>query len=137
MSGGFCSAAGAGHAELPNFTRLVTLGVGAIASRPDLTDFCSLSRPAPEPAPGDGRVEDDGGHGTTWGGAPGVASPPATTGLRRSSPAPLTSRRYVLAGESAALDLVLHGPESGRPRLDLTDDEVLAALAALDARWAG
>jgi hypothetical protein len=45
--------------------------------------------------------------------------------------------RYVLAGESTALDLVLHGPESSRPRLDLTDDEVLAALAALDARWEG
>jgi hypothetical protein len=45
--------------------------------------------------------------------------------------------RYVLAGESTALDVVLHGPESGRPRLELTDDQVLAALAALDAHWAG
>jgi hypothetical protein len=45
--------------------------------------------------------------------------------------------RYVLAGESAALDLVLHGPESGRPRLDLPDDRLIAALAALDATWVG
>jgi hypothetical protein len=45
--------------------------------------------------------------------------------------------RYVLAGESAAMDLVLHGPEYGRPPLPLTDDEVLAALGALDARWVG
>jgi len=45
--------------------------------------------------------------------------------------------RYVLAGESAAIDLVLHGPESGRPPLQLTDDQVLGALAALDARWVG
>ena len=27
--------------------------------------------------------------------------------------------------------------ESGRPPLPLTDDEVLTALAALDARWVG
>jgi hypothetical protein len=45
--------------------------------------------------------------------------------------------RYLLAGESAALEVVLHGPESGRPPLPLTDDQVLGALAALDARWAG
>jgi hypothetical protein len=45
--------------------------------------------------------------------------------------------RYVLAGESAAMDLVLHGPESGRPPLPLSDDQVLAALAALDASWVG
>jgi hypothetical protein len=45
--------------------------------------------------------------------------------------------RYVLAGESAALDLVLHGPESGRPPLQLSDDQVLAALGSLDARWVG
>jgi hypothetical protein len=45
--------------------------------------------------------------------------------------------RYLLAGESAAMDLVLHGPESGRPPLPLTDDQVLTALAALDARWVG
>jgi hypothetical protein len=45
--------------------------------------------------------------------------------------------RYVLAGQSAAMDVVLHGPESGRPPLQLTEDQVLAALGALDARWAG
>ncbi|GAA5140952.1 hypothetical protein [Pseudonocardia adelaidensis] len=45
--------------------------------------------------------------------------------------------RYLLAGESAAMDLVLHGPESGRPPLPLTDDQVLTALAALDATWVG
>jgi hypothetical protein len=43
--------------------------------------------------------------------------------------------RYLLAGESAALDLVLHGPESGRPRLDLSREQVVAALASLTARW--
>jgi hypothetical protein len=45
--------------------------------------------------------------------------------------------RYVLAGESAAMDLVLHGPEAGRPRLELTEEQLLAALAALDAGWEG
>jgi hypothetical protein len=45
--------------------------------------------------------------------------------------------RYVLAGSTAAMDLVLHGPESGRPPLHLTDDQVLGALAALDAMWVG
>jgi hypothetical protein len=45
--------------------------------------------------------------------------------------------RYVLAGESAALDLVLHGPESGRPHQALADDRLVAALAALDVRWVG
>lgn len=45
--------------------------------------------------------------------------------------------RYVLAGQSTAMDLVLHGPESGRPPLQLTGDQVLAALGALDARWVG
>jgi hypothetical protein len=35
------------------------------------------------------------------------------------------------------MDLVLHGPESGRPPLPLTDDQVLGALAALDAMWVG
>jgi hypothetical protein len=45
--------------------------------------------------------------------------------------------RYVLAGDSTALELVLHGPESGRSPLELTGDQVLDALGALDARWAG
>jgi hypothetical protein len=45
--------------------------------------------------------------------------------------------RYVLAGQSTAMDLVLHGPESGRAPLPLTDDQVLAALGALDAAWVG
>lgn len=43
--------------------------------------------------------------------------------------------RFVLAGASAAMDVVLHGPESGRPALGLADDQVLAALSALDASW--
>jgi hypothetical protein len=33
------------------------------------------------------------------------------------------------------MDVVLHGPESGRPALGLADDQVLAALSALDASW--
>ena len=45
--------------------------------------------------------------------------------------------RYLFASESVAMDLVLHGPESGRPPLRLTGDQVLAALGALDARWVG
>ncbi|GAA0937037.1 hypothetical protein [Pseudonocardia zijingensis] len=45
--------------------------------------------------------------------------------------------RYVLAGQSAALDVVLHGPESGRAPIGLTEDQVLGALGALDAAWVG
>ncbi|HLU60391.1 MAG TPA: hypothetical protein VKZ81_33450 [Pseudonocardia sp.] len=45
--------------------------------------------------------------------------------------------RYLLAGPSAAIDLVLHGPESGRPPLALTEDQLLDALAALGAEWEG
>lgn len=43
--------------------------------------------------------------------------------------------RYLLAGESAALDLVLLGPESGRPATPLSGDDLVAALGALGARW--
>jgi hypothetical protein len=45
--------------------------------------------------------------------------------------------RYLLAGDSAAMDLVFLGPESGRPALPLDESQVVAALAALTARWAG
>jgi hypothetical protein len=45
--------------------------------------------------------------------------------------------RYLLAGDSAAMDVVLHGPESGLPPLPLTADDVVAALAGLAGRWVG
>jgi hypothetical protein len=43
--------------------------------------------------------------------------------------------RYLLAGDSAVTDVVLLGPESGRPALPLRDDAVVAALSMLSARW--
>jgi hypothetical protein len=43
--------------------------------------------------------------------------------------------RYLLAGDTAALDLVLLGPESGLPRTGLADDDVADALSRLAARW--
>ncbi|MHA6793382.1 hypothetical protein ACVGVM_07640 [Pseudonocardia bannensis] len=45
--------------------------------------------------------------------------------------------RYLLAGESAVMDLVLLGPESGRPATPLGEEQIVAALAALGARWGG
>jgi hypothetical protein len=44
--------------------------------------------------------------------------------------------RYLLAGSSAVTDVVLLGPESGRPAIPLADDAVVAALSSLTARWA-
>lgn len=43
--------------------------------------------------------------------------------------------RYLLANPTAVSDLVLLGPESGRPTLGLGDDAVLAALATLNVVW--
>lgn len=45
--------------------------------------------------------------------------------------------RYILAGESLAIDLVFLGPESDRPPLALTGSDVVDALAVLGGRWAG
>jgi hypothetical protein len=45
--------------------------------------------------------------------------------------------RYILAGPGLAMDLVLLGPESGRPGLPLDEAQLLAALGALDGRWTG
>jgi hypothetical protein len=44
--------------------------------------------------------------------------------------------RYLLAGDSAAMDLVLLGPESGMPALAMPENQVVDALGALTARWA-
>jgi hypothetical protein len=35
------------------------------------------------------------------------------------------------------MDLVLHGPESGKPALPMGEDQIVAALAALSGRWRG
>ena len=45
--------------------------------------------------------------------------------------------RYVLAGDSTAMDLVLHGPESGKPPLPMGDDQLVGALSALRGLWKG
>jgi hypothetical protein len=45
--------------------------------------------------------------------------------------------RYLFASESVAMDLVLHGPESGRPSLAMGEDQIVGALAALSGRWTG
>jgi hypothetical protein len=45
--------------------------------------------------------------------------------------------RYLLAGDSVAMDVVLHGPESGQPPLDLPADQVVDTLAALAGSWVG
>jgi hypothetical protein len=45
--------------------------------------------------------------------------------------------RYLFASESVAMDLVLHGPESGKPALSMGEDQIVAALAALSGRWRG
>jgi len=43
--------------------------------------------------------------------------------------------RYLLAGPQAVMDLVLLGPESGRPATALDDDALVDALGALTAVW--
>lgn len=44
--------------------------------------------------------------------------------------------RFILAGDSVAMDLVLLGPESGRAATTLTEDDVVDALGQLTGRWA-
>lgn len=44
--------------------------------------------------------------------------------------------RYLIAGDSVAMDLVLLGPESGLPMLDMSESQVIDALRALTGRWA-
>jgi hypothetical protein len=43
--------------------------------------------------------------------------------------------RFLLGGESAVMDLVFRGPESGRPVLDMSESELVEALGQLSARW--
>jgi hypothetical protein len=45
--------------------------------------------------------------------------------------------RFLFAGDSVAMDVVLLGPESGRPATGLSDDAVAAALGTLRGSWAG
>lgn len=45
--------------------------------------------------------------------------------------------RYLLAGDSAAMDLVFLGPESGRPATSLDEEQVVEALGLLTGRWGG
>jgi hypothetical protein len=45
--------------------------------------------------------------------------------------------RYLLAGTTAAMDLVFLGPESGNLATGLDEGQVVRALAGLTARWAG
>jgi hypothetical protein len=44
--------------------------------------------------------------------------------------------RYVLAGPTLGMDLVLLGPESGRTPLPLGEAQVVDALSVLTGRWA-
>ena len=44
--------------------------------------------------------------------------------------------RYVLAGPTLCMDLVLLGPESGRAPLPLVETQVVDALSVLTGRWA-
>ncbi|MFC5994403.1 hypothetical protein ACFQE5_09295 [Pseudonocardia hispaniensis] len=43
--------------------------------------------------------------------------------------------RYLLAGDSAVVDLVLLGPESGRSAIELTGERIVDALGQLAVRW--
>jgi hypothetical protein len=45
--------------------------------------------------------------------------------------------RFLLAGPTAVTELVLLGPESGRPPTPLDDDQLMDTLDALGAHWAG
>ena len=44
--------------------------------------------------------------------------------------------RYLLAGPTLGMDLVLLGPESGRPPLRMAEAQVVDALSVLTGRWA-
>lgn len=57
---------------------------------------------------------------------------PSTAALTKGTP---HEWRYLIAGPTAAMDVVFLGPESGRPRLPLDDAAVLAALDGLTGRW--
>lgn len=43
--------------------------------------------------------------------------------------------RFILAGESLAMDMVLLGPESGRAATTMSEDEIVDALGSLGGRW--
>ncbi|MEJ3657596.1 hypothetical protein WEH80_32005 [Actinomycetes bacterium KLBMP 9759] len=45
--------------------------------------------------------------------------------------------RYLIANATTAMDVVLLGPESGRPRSALADAQVVEALGGLVGRWVG
>lgn len=45
------------------------------------------------------------------------------------------SWRFILAGDSFAMDLVMLGPESGRAATALSQDQVVDALGAFTGRW--
>ncbi len=59
---------------------------------------------------------------------------PAQAGLVAGTP---HQWRYLLAGDSAVLDLVLLGPESGLPASSLDEQQIVDALSALGAHWGG
>ncbi|MGI9001776.1 MAG: hypothetical protein ACR2GH_08905 [Pseudonocardia sp.] len=44
--------------------------------------------------------------------------------------------RYLLAGDSVAMDLVFLGPESGMPTMAMGEPQVVEALATFTGRWA-
>lgn len=44
--------------------------------------------------------------------------------------------RYLIAGDSIAMDLVFLGPESGRPMLGLDEEQVVEALGTIRGSWA-
>lgn len=44
--------------------------------------------------------------------------------------------RFVLAGDSLAMDMVLLGPESGRAATTMTEEAIVDALGLLTGRWA-
>lgn len=44
--------------------------------------------------------------------------------------------RFVLAGDSLAMDVVLLGPESGRAATTMSEDDIVDALGLLAGRWA-
>ncbi|MDN5860214.1 MAG: hypothetical protein L0H84_16510 [Pseudonocardia sp.] len=76
-----------------------------------------------------------------WAGLPVVGGELWRTGRALDPPAAAAvagtphAWRYLIAGPSAVTDLVLLGPESGRPATGLGDDAVVAAISAVTARW--
>jgi hypothetical protein len=43
--------------------------------------------------------------------------------------------RFLLGSETAVMDLVFRGPESGRPALEMSENELVEALGQLSAKW--